>query len=330
MTTDPASGGELSGIDSFLKYFAYSDSSTNSRNSRQNAKGQSSEKGGHAKKHGKVVLSIFDLPPGLLTQAEGATPEESCSENGSGSCGSVSLTTAVSAGGARNKRGLTCIRCELTFDARQAQLFHFKSKLHMTNLRRQLSGEHPISQQQLETGEGHLEDEGKFGVSTAAESEDSGSDNSDDEQQPDTILEGLEGADTFDERDIADGLALARAASVEEIKETVTRTAASASTRGGLQGVPPTRGHVQVDFSLLEGPRLTFTRLGSVWCFSLSSAALGMERSSDPWERLDALLGEESGGANNRLWAVLIVRSGKFAAAVFEGQSVLCHKVLKR
>lgn len=335
MTADPAAGGAIPGLDDFLKPFNDSGGSANSKkNSRHNDTGKGSQawdRGGHANKQRKVVLSIFDIPPDLLTRAEGALSEVSQLDNGPASGGNVSQTTAASAGSAGSKRGLTCIRCELTFDGRPAQLTHFKSKLHMTNLRRQLSGERPISQQQLETVEGDAADEGKFGPSTAAESEDSGSDNSEDEQPlVAAAAEAGEAADTFDERDIADGLALARAASVDEIKETVTKTAASASTGGALQGVPPMRGRVKVDFSLHEGPRLTFTRSGSAWCFSLSSAALGMERGSDPWERLDALLGEEGGAANNRLWAVLIVQSGKFAAAVFEGQSVLCHKVLKR
>lgn len=276
----------------------------------------------------KVVLSIFDIPPGLLGRLSPASP----TKNGPSAVGTpAAAATAESAG---SKRGLTCLRCGLSFDDRPAQLAHFKSKLHMTNLRRQLSGQRPILQQELDTrafvqgtaGEGNFAgDDG--GDKDSQEDSDSGGDS---ETERSTVGVTTEVADTFDEGDIADGLALARAASVDEIEETVSRTAPGVGD-GAIRGdAPPTRGNVKVDFGLHEGPRLVFTPTGSTWCFSLSSAALGMERGSDPWERLDALLGEEAEGANNRLWAVLIVQSGKFAAAVFEGQSVVCHKVLKR
>lgn len=312
-------------LDEFLKPFLVQSGGSSHNFNRQRGK-QGISRGSSNKV--RPVLSIFDIPPGLLT-GPGNVP--SSTAHSSAGLPAVFADSADNGVVAKDKRGLTCIRCELTFDARPAQLAHFKSILHMTNLRRQLSGEGPLSQQQLDNiDEDGGDGDGQSGVqATKEESEDSGSD-SEAEHGAAATAEPM-GGDTFDERDVTDGLALARAASVEEITESLVRPTSSASADGQNGGPNATRGVVRVDFSLQEGPRLTFTPAGSAWCFSLSSAALGMERGSDPWERLDALfVGEEEGWVPNRLWAVVMVQSGKFAAAVFEGQSVLCHKVFKR
>lgn len=278
----------------------------------------------------RVLVSIFDVPPGLLTHAG----EEESHET---SHGDISLSSfdqavaaprvikpAVSAGTANvavsaadRVRGLTCVRCGLSFDARPVQLAHFKSDLHMTNLRRQLAGKPPLSQEQLDAEAaakanaiGNGIDGGGGGV--ASEEEDSSGTESD-------AAEGAAAAgdDGIDLEDVA------------EEGEVGGLLVAETAQRAGDGVRSSKRGRVKVDFSFQGGPKLTFVPRGSAWSFSLSSAALGMGKGDDPWARLDGLVGDDGGDAN-RLWAVLILRSGKFAAAVFEGQSVLCHKVFRR
>lgn len=265
---------------------------------------------------GRLSLSIFDIPPGLLTDADGVMPRD----------GAVSTSLDQVTGGptivhtetrTNSTRGLTCIRCGLHFaQDRPAQVLHFKSDLHLANLRRQLAGRPPISQQQLD-------------VETTAEAAAVGGGDGTDAAGP--AAEGDSSSDT-DGDDAAGttdrGLALDDVAEEGEDAHGDILATVDGGGGGGVESGSK-RGRVRLDFSLQEGPRLTFVPRGSGWAFSLSSAALGMERGDDPWARLDGLLGDEGGGMN-RLWAVVILRSGKFAAGVFEGQAVLCHKVFRR
>lgn len=273
---------------------------------------------------GEVVLSIFDIPPGLLARAEDERSQDAAvsSSVGQGDSGSrivhpETYSNMGIASDAHGKaRGLTCIRCGLQFgDDRPSQVQHFKSDLHMANLRRQLAGKPPISQQQLDDEAAAAAvaggADGSKGSAGPEEEGDSSSGTDSDEAPAGTTDRGLDLEDVPEEGEhVRDGL--------------LATVDGGDGTESGNE-----RGRVKVDFSLQEGPRLTFVPRGSGWAFSLSSAALGMERGDDPWARLDSLVGDEGGGVN-RLWAVVILRSGKFAAAVFEGQRVLCHKVFRR
>ena len=283
---------------------------------------------------GSVALSVFDVPPGLLVrQGEDklsltrSRDDESSSLDGSAVASRVATrqpAAALSAGAIGitfpgGGKGLTCIRCGLNFDVRSVQLAHFKSKLHMTNLRRQLSGESTISQEELNAAT----DIAVGGEASPVEEDSSGSESDEASTTPAEREFDLDDVAEEGEGDVGGPLAVDTAHM--EVEGPKNSSSGSTSTK---------RGRVKTDFSLQEGPRLTFVPRGSGWCFSLSSAALGMKRGDDPWERLDQLVGDEGGGGGgggaNRLWGVVILRSGKFAAAVFEGQSVLCHKVFRR
>lgn len=292
---------------------------------------------------GSVALSVFDVPPGLLTRQGEEEPSLTTSRGGSSSpLGGSAVSSRIAAhqpaaalstgaigitfpaGG----KGLTCIRCGLSFDSRPDQLAHFKSKLHMTNLRRQLSGGSTISQEELDaSADSAVSAAGGGGEASPDEEDSSGSESDEASTTPADREIDLDDVAEEGEGDVGGPLAVDTAHM--EVGGPENRSTGSSSTE---------RGRVKVDFSLQEGPRLTFVPHGSDWCFSLSSAALGMERGDDPWERLDQLMGDEissgdggdGGGGANRLWGVVILRSGKFAAAVFEGQSVLCHKVFRR
>ncbi|CAN0523145.1 unnamed protein product, partial [Laminaria digitata] len=284
--------------------------------------------------------SVFDVPPGLLTHQGAEEPSLATPRDGEasspldGSAVALSRTAvhqpaaaaALSEGDIGTTfpgggRGLTCIRCGLRFEDRPVQLAHFKSKLHLTNLRRQLSGGSTISQEELDAATDSNAGAGGAGGDSEASPEDEDSSGSESDEASTTPAD-LDDVAEEGEGDVGGPLAVDTAH-----MEVGGRKISSGSSD---------RGRVKVDFSLQEGPRLTFVPRGSAWCFSLSSAALGMERGDDPWERLDQLLGDEGGGGGgggggaNRLWGVVILRSGKFAAAVFEGQSVLCHKVFRR
>lgn len=250
----------------------------------------------------KIVLSIFEVPSGLLAPSAASALSQDATD--------VSIVSADDAEGKQqSRRGLTCLRCGLTFDARLEQLAHFKSELHMTNLRRHLAGKSPVaaadclyppattSALDSQAGPRNAEEDGSS----------TGSD--------DDIIDGDD-----DEDDAFD-------AAEHELGDEAFGPSLKSAAGDGTVG----ERRVRVDHSLQGGPRVTFTPAGTTWCFSLSTAALGMERGSDPWEKLASLMGEGSDrGGGDRLWAVIMLRSGKFAAAVFEGQSVMCHKVFRR
>lgn len=343
--TDPENGApELSPIDGFLAPFIKAD--RRKLGARRNQHQHPVREGQVGGSNSRVVLSIFDVPPGLLahTALDDASSPIYLSDQAAGVVGSkiVHLGTGGGVGislvrafdSTDNRRGLTCVRCGLSsFESRPAQLAHFKSGLHMVNLRRQLSGNKPpLSQEQLDVAATTAKASGKSSSSPYddddAHNSNSGTPSGEDDSS------GTESDETT-----STGTATGRGS---QLLEDLIEEGDGGDGDDGVGSLVPgsgqnegntsnKRGMVEVGFSLQEGPRLTFAPSGSAWCFSLSSAALGMERGDDPWERLDELVGDESGGgANNRLWAVLILSSGKFAAAVFEGQSVLCHKVFRR
>lgn len=319
----------LSALDTFLAPFIKSSTTrekTLKKSTKQGSRPSSREERA-ARGDSRVVLSIFDVPPGLLTHAgegelpissqQGAAPD--ASDRAVAVSGAIESSTArrPSAGvtAVEAGKGLTCIRCGLSFPARPAQLSHFKSDLHMANLRRQLAGRPIVSQEEFDAalGRGGIDHADGGGGTASPDNKEEDSSGSDSDEAGPTASRGID-LELLPEEDDSGLVAT----------ETVAQMIGGGGDGGGNK-----RGRVKVDFSLQEGPRLTFLPRGSAWCFSLSSAALGMERGDDPWRRLDGLVAEEGGGAN-RLWAVVILRSGKFAAAVFEGQSVLCHKVFRR
>lgn len=263
-----------------------------------------------------VVVSLFDAPPELFTNAGRDADQSLHSSPDSPALSSedfASKASRIIQADPKSARGLTCITCGLRFESRSAQLEHFKSRLHLINLRRRLSGKPPLTQDQLDevpatTGAIGREDD---------EADDSSGSESDDTRRTENVGGFLQGLD--EEGEGADwDVPTAEPYSKSGNEESINRNAASK------------RGRVRREFSLREGPRFTFSPTGWAWCFSVSAVALGMEKGDDPWERLEVMFGDGNGGGSNRLWAVVILQSGKFAAAIFEGQAVVCHKVFKR
>lgn len=283
-----------------------------------NRKQESVKAGAKRSNKGKfdVVVSLFDVPPELLTSTERGVDRSlhSSSDRLAFLSGDfVSTGSRIIQADPKSARGLTCITCGLSFESRSAQLEHFKSRLHLINLRCRLSGQPPLTQDQLDkapapTGTVEIED------NEAGDSSGSESDGAQKIENVGGLLQGLDkegnGADW--------AVSVAEPYSKPGNEENTNRNTVSK------------RGIVRREFSLREGPRFTFSPTGWTWCFSVSTVALGMEKGDDPWERLEGMFGDGNGGDSNRLWAVVILQSGRFAAAIFEGQAVVCHKVFKR
>lgn len=94
-------------------------------------------------------------------------------------------------------------------------------------------------------------------------------------------------------------------------------------------------GPVRKTYNAQEGPRVVFRR--STWNnfeFSVSNAVLDNFADTDeesrvqsPWSSITRALHTYS---VNPMWFIVSLRSGRFAAAIFDGPTTVCHKAFRR
>jgi hypothetical protein len=220
--------------------------------------------------------------------------------------------------GSEEERGLTCRGCSLTFETKAHQYVHFKSELHRLNLKRKLRGLEPI-RNVSESDDAAANDKDIDG-------NDEGSDNSSDESDNDAPRESLDEfriEDYLDEVD--DGPQRSQNGKISEAKQ-----------HSPLELHSP-KGLVKRVFSHTEGPMLLFSPSQSpAWDFTVSAAAIlvsctgatATEIQGDLFCDL-ASTARMLQDTNTSMICVMILRSGRFAAAVFDGQTVLAHKVMR-
>jgi hypothetical protein len=236
-------------------------------------------------------LSIFDTPLNLIhPNPSGITIIQSEDSNAPPDVDSDSLRNG----------GLTCRACALAFNSVAEQRLHFKSSLHTTNLRRRLQGQQPAV--------------------TAAITDD---------------VENLKLNDSKDsgenENDSGDSADEAGPAENDVVESEYSSVCAPTSGNGA-------EGEFSRSISGTEGPVLTFRpRHQGNWEFSCSEVLIKLPEllgpsdpstTINPWSTL--LNGMNFLKESSRMWAVLILRSGKFSAAIFDGKSVVLHKVFRR
>ena len=204
--------------------------------------------------------------------------------------------------------GRSCRMCGLVFDSLDVQQAHYKSPLHRANLQRQMKGLASKTEAAV-LREEEVVDDGEDSDSDASDSEGGDSDDKEEEADP------TEGAsvDKFGARD-----------SVSEGAE------------GRVTWNP---------YNSKDGVQVTFRGKGTEkWEFSVNNVVLsswlqiertnsGEEEDGDrsktinPWSCLKSSL---SYHASRPVWCVFILRSGRFAGVVFDGNTVLEHKTLRR
>jgi hypothetical protein len=100
-------------------------------------------------------------------------------------------------------------------------------------------------------------------------------------------------------------------------------------------------GRVRWAFDNVEGTRVVFARTGDAFEVSVNECALSVPDSTHwedykvlrvggsfgPWVALQHSLSRYRA---NPVWAVMAMRSGRFAAAVFDGNASLVHKTFRR
>ena len=206
-----------------------------------------------------------------------------------------------------------CIVCDITFDCTATQQLHCKSALHRSNLRRKMRG---LPTKLAERDPAYLSDD--CSVSSSSSNSDS-SRNSNEEVEAFKQPQGLEVED--------EGLFTRLG------KPHTSITTAEGSVQwGAYHGVHG----LQATFLPTGGGESQFSvnsLLLHVPVANLDSTAVEKDSELDisaqfnPWRRLDAVLRTIH---SRPVWCVLILRSGKFAGAIFEGDAVLEHKVLRR
>lgn len=102
------------------------------------------------------------------------------------------------------------------------------------------------------------------------------------------------------------------------------------------------QGRVRWIFDNVEGTRVAFMRAGDAFEMSINECALSLPDAThwedyktlrigggsyDPWSALRYSLHRYRA---NPVWAVMAMRSGRFAAAVFDGSTPLAHKTFRR
>jgi hypothetical protein len=101
------------------------------------------------------------------------------------------------------------------------------------------------------------------------------------------------------------------------------------------------QGRVRWVFDNVEGTRVLFTKAGETIEISVNECALSIPDSTH-WEDYKVVRGGGSVGPwaalhyslsryrTDPVWAVMAMRSGRFAAAVFDGHTSLVHKTFRR
>jgi hypothetical protein len=247
-------------------------------------------------------------------------------------------------------RGLTCISCQLQFEHFREQQQHFKSDLHLANLKRKMknlpiitpgSGEAVSSTDVL--GEEDKES-GKDDSSSSSEEEIEQTRDEDDNTSKATLKSNAKS--NRKQKQSEEYFDHPSDASSDELGPTAPLTFTNES------------GLIQKTFSSKRGPEFRFhdAKLKQ-WDFVLSTGAFGNGNAlSDRREwsttktattaAADATAGASSAAApatatpwhalhrtvlgyqTNSMCAVLLLRSGRFAGAVFQGERLVIHKVL--
>ena len=193
--------------------------------------------------------------------------------------------------------GKTCRTCGLIFNTQSDQQAHFKSPLHIRNLKRKAVGLDPIMQ--------HNDTNKDADSLKVDDNNDNNNDNDNDDDND----------DTDDDDDLENE---ANASIEDELKE--------------IDGVYP-EGNVVKTYTKGTGSIITFQRSDdSKWEFSLSSVLCINNNHENivynPWRNLSELL--EDIQNISKLWAIVVIRSGRFAGAVYDGNKVVLHKVFRR
>ena len=184
----------------------------------------------------------------------------------------------------------TCRVCTSEFGTLKEQHDHFKTPLHVVNLKRSVAGMNAVSTIDIESDD----------------SEDECGDNDNDDEEFAEDQDVMDGCMKFSENKMF------------------------------------TEGTVKKHNDKTNGSVVVFQKNNSNWEFSISSSIFGLstslerernDREEDPWVTLRRTLQifRHVDEQSQQLYScVLVLRSGMFAGAIFEGNKCILHKVFRR
>jgi len=218
------------------------------------------------------------------------------------------------------KAGATsgCITCAFTepFGSRVEQAAHFQSDLHIVNLKRRLAEKLPMTQEQRAECRNEL-------LKELSSDEDGGDDEDNGiHEDEDDVLHAHENANSSSSSRSGGGGG---------------KSSASASAYDAYDGEELQRVNAMVNAVDLEGVRHSITKTnGPQLVFRLGGTdrELAVSRTLfpilaeqwSPWRALHDVLRDSAATK----WFVLLVQSGKVAAAIFQGPRCLVHKCFRR
>jgi hypothetical protein len=190
---------------------------------------------------------------------------------------------------------------------------HYRSDWHRLNLKRRSDGRPPLSEAEFD----HIAENGSDVESLSASD---GDDDDDDDDDDDKSGDGVEGANSA---------AAAGSSSSSREGAFITFTVAE-KTKADIPTAAPREepnASPLPSSSQVSAPPSTNNTTGDIsdrLCFSVYKEVLGVTSRSTPEECSAALAGLET--TRSRPWAVLMLRSGHFAGAIFEPQNPLNNK----
>lgn len=211
-----------------------------------------------------------------------------------------------------NEKGTTCIACGLRFSDLSEQKSHFKSDFHLLNLKRRLRNLPTISQAEFENSKG--DSSSYFGDKDVDDGDQLGDgDSSDSDADDDNSIFLESSSDTATEVDVDQSKRIAGFEQGLCIKSYSNKT-----------------GH-QIQYRRADDQKYEIVfNSSALFTNNFIRKIKHMNKDDSLWLQLRntmALAKESNTGA---MWAVLILRSGRFAGAIFRKQEMIAHKVFRR
>lgn len=205
----------------------------------------------------------------------------------------------------------TCLTCRLNFEERVQQQEHFKSDWHIANIKRKMMGEAPISEHDFCS-------RGTTGLKFAKEESDSDKEDA-----------ASDTSDSDDTQEKINSLEIMNAGLEEEDDDTFRKLFSDR------------HGKIRKIYSHSAGPQFVVEPNGvSPFRFIFSTAILRADcrlshrdwsYSENPWADIHSSI---SNIRNKTYMAVIALRSGRFAGAIFNNQNernpLVVHKVIRR
>eukprot|EP00605_Chrysophyceae_sp_TOSAG23-4_P002922 GSChrysophyteH1.ASY1.ANO1.3217.1 assembled CDS len=209
-----------------------------------------------------------------------------------------------------------CNMCGTVFSDVTSQHNHYKSSWHYSNLKRQLKGLPPQS-----------EEEAASQVTAAPEG--GGSPHGDSSSDESVISNSGSDSDSSLESDQEDEVSSSRIGTPNTQTTTPEGTVSwgKFSPRDGLQATFCPSAAISCDWAFSVNSLLLHVPPNQIASASTKAADVPDENALQPWHRLHQSLMTVSQAPT---WVVLILRSGKFAGAVYHKSTMLEHKTFRR